>query len=88
MYIFSLSSSSMTSRSLTTWGWLHFFMMAISFLIFCSVVPSLSVSGRCGEVGRARLRIWFILSLFILRFVTLMACMRVGGGAYGICVSE
>ena len=54
--------SSMTSSSLTTFGCLHFFITAISFLILCSVLDKLSVTAICAPGALAGNRVFFLNS--------------------------
>ena len=79
MYIFSFIRSSITSYNRTTCGCRSFFMIAISFLIFVSVVFSLSATGTCAEAGSLCLRKFFICSargLFRLTdFMALILCV-------------
>lgn len=66
----------MTSYRRTTWAWRHFFMIAISFRIFCSVLVRPAVRATCpGEAGIFPRRSAFILfSRGLLRLIALMAC--------------
>ena len=68
----------MTSTNITMFACRHFFMIAISFLIFSSVLDTFAVRGvwsDAGNVDCCRRNSLILLARGLLRLTTLMAWM-------------